>query len=590
MYTLIYVFIRQTSTLSPLAGYFPLIGEAGLDILAAYFCLLGWRTTNYNMFSTYLPMALSFLMAALADGIYNIGLNLYGNTYNNLSYTLCFEIPFLIFLVLQLVVWIKVFIENTRQYVERKSMLILPFILLAGLLSSLFMFGVNWKIGYFSQTGKIQLIDTIVEVLGFAFSSITLARCKTKHICFLSLGFLLIISSDLIIRYNVVSGITPYLSIFECTWVLGLALICLGLWDYRIGEDIFTLSPLNNLKTQISIWLLVLLFSSFFILIFCYAFFHFPTGNIDDIYLLCLTLFIPVTTIVITASTYIASMILSPLHNIDRIIRIFIKSPESYRDEENTIKYDKIEEFRLIETFVRGSFSEYSKSAALQKKMSDLVSQVSHDLRSPLIALNIMTDAIKDDISDEKLGIIKSCVSQIYSIADDLLAYKRRLAVDSDGAVNSKKLTNNYLIELLTGTFNQKIIEYKGSLVKFMLNIETVNDIFDVMLDPIALKRVISNLINNAVEATAEGGLVTLDYNFISDKIVIDVTDTGCGFPDSAILAVENKIKSTKPNGNGLGLLHAIEFITKNRGKYEVINRSQGAIFRMIFPAYIAET
>ena len=93
---------------------------------------------------------------------------------------------------------------------------------------AMFMFGLKWQIQYFSLKGIFQSIDTILEVIGFFMATICLARAQTFLIRFTGIGYLLIIASDFIIRYHVVSGMVPYLSSLESTWILGLTLMSLG--------------------------------------------------------------------------------------------------------------------------------------------------------------------------------------------------------------------------------------------------------------------------------------------------------------------------------------------------------------------------
>ena len=86
----------------------------------------------------------------------------------------------------------------------------LPNIVLSILLLIIFIFGIPWKIDYFSVVGLFQSLDTFIEASSFALATICLARSKNKVLHFIAIGYLIIISSDFVIRYYVVSGKIPY--------------------------------------------------------------------------------------------------------------------------------------------------------------------------------------------------------------------------------------------------------------------------------------------------------------------------------------------------------------------------------------------
>lgn len=236
LYALVYSMLKINSSTTTFAGYFALVGETALDIVAAILAFNLWRQLRTEKIRfIYLIFCLAFISAAFADSIYNLVLNLFQFRYINPVVVSLFDIPFAIFLFFQAMAWFLILLANRDDSLKRNRISLIPYTILSVLIFSMFIFGFSWKIKYFSIIGIFQLVDTFLEVIGFSLATLCLARAKSSLIRFLAIGYLLIVSSDLIIRYNVVSGYVPYLSMLETTWVLGLVFICLGF--FLTGRD-----------------------------------------------------------------------------------------------------------------------------------------------------------------------------------------------------------------------------------------------------------------------------------------------------------------------------------------------------------------
>ncbi|MHB1948719.1 MAG: hypothetical protein ACYCQI_11480 [Gammaproteobacteria bacterium] len=222
------VLTRNNSNI--VAGYFALIGQVGMDMVAAILTFHMFATSKEsNTKLIYLMFFISFVAAILADGIYNLTMNILDIKYFS-SINSFFEIPFILFLLFQVIAWGKIFFSdnNNSSPSSIKKYPYFPYLVFSTLIFLMFVFGIPWKIGYLSLVGLYQVADTLLEVIGYTLATICLARAKSTTIRFASIGYLVIISSDLLIRYNVVSGLIPLLNPFETTWVLGLLLMVSG--------------------------------------------------------------------------------------------------------------------------------------------------------------------------------------------------------------------------------------------------------------------------------------------------------------------------------------------------------------------------
>lgn len=109
--------------------------------------------------------------------------------------------------------------------------------------------------------------------------------------------------------------------------------------------------------------------------------------------------------------------------------------------------------------------------------------------------------------------------------------------------------------------------------------------------NPLLLQTVLSNLINNAVEAIPERGLVSVHVQSDADKIRISVTDTGCGIDAETLERIKNEGGSYgKPDGNGLGLSHARTQIQLWNGKFDLVStRGFGTSVQLEIPRWTAD-
>ena len=123
---------------------------------------------------------------------------------------------------MQLAGWASILLLHQNAEDKNKTFTYLPYAILSIIMFGIFIFCIPWKIDHFSSIGIFQTIDTALEVAGFALATICLARANTRLIRLMGIGYLMIVSSDFIIRYYVVSGLIPYLALLTQH----------GFWDF----------------------------------------------------------------------------------------------------------------------------------------------------------------------------------------------------------------------------------------------------------------------------------------------------------------------------------------------------------------------
>jgi signal transduction histidine kinase len=112
-------------------------------------------------------------------------------------------------------------------------------------------------------------------------------------------------------------------------------------------------------------------------------------------------------------------------------------------------------------------------------------------------------------------------------------------------------------------------------------------DSFEVKADPYLLKRVLINLVTNAVQAMPQGGNLSVATDINSAGLVsISVKDTGLGIPEKIRSQIFTPLFTTKPRGQGFGLAVCKRVIEAHGGSihYKSVE-GQGTEFVIVFPS-----
>jgi len=219
-------------------------------------------------------------------------------------------------------------------------------------------------------------------------------------------------------------------------------------------------------------------------------------------------------------------------------------------------------------------------AAEREKAFSELARQVAHDVRSPLAALETMGNDISI-LPEQHRAIIRSAVSRVRDIANNLLDKHREAAIDGKTGIDGQSATviNNGCSACLISSLIDPLLTEKRMQFRSNPGIEIEGHFADASyglfasINPAEFKRVLSNLINNAVEALGEKGSVAVNLSGIGNTAVLEVRDTGAGIAPDLLLKLGKKGETHgKPGGSGLGLFHAITTVESWGGRLEIIS------------------
>lgn len=188
----------------------------------------------------------------------------------------------------------------------------------------------------------------------------------------------------------------------------------------------------------------------------------------------------------------------------------------------------------------------------------DLIANVSHELRTPLSLIRGYAETIRDVTGEnpekrtKQLGIIIEETDRLSKIVDDIL----NLSQLQSGYVELNKFQFSVNETLEKISKNYEVLQEKTGV---KLIFDSKNDIM-LYADKARIEQVFFNLINNAFSHTKEGGSVTVRIIEKTEKVRVEIADTGSGIPPEDIPFIwdryykADKTGRKKTVGTGLGL------------------------------------
>lgn len=221
----------------------------------------------------------------------------------------------------------------------------------------------------------------------------------------------------------------------------------------------------------------------------------------------------------------------------------------------------------------------------IQSEKLSAVGQLSagivHDVKNPLAVIKGLAEEIQEDLDDrpeiiEYLNIISDNASKADVILSDLMTFTRQSNFElkhqnvCDSVDRAVRLTN-----------------YLARKEHVSIDINHENEPLMASYDGQQIEQVITNLIQNAVQAMPRGGDLIITTKSEGEYAVIRIRDTGTGIPEEKIERIFDPFYTTKPagQGTGLGLSVSHGIIQKHKGEITVTSEvGNGTTFIVQLP------
>lgn len=199
------------------------------------------------------------------------------------------------------------------------------------------------------------------------------------------------------------------------------------------------------------------------------------------------------------------------------------------------------------------------------------VKKLVHDLRSPLAALKMVYEASKHLLPEQNSKAAQNATYRLEGIINRLL--------NSDGSifVDAEKIN---LHTSITRILSEKDMEYHNSNVDIYYSYTSDAEKANVCGYIDDFERMLSNLINNAVEACIESSknkdaIVMINLLTLGSKIFLTLGDNGKGMTLEVLQKLRNGVAVTsgKENGHGIGFVQIKDTIRKLNGDLDIESR-----------------
>ncbi len=221
----------------------------------------------------------------------------------------------------------------------------------------------------------------------------------------------------------------------------------------------------------------------------------------------------------------------------------------------------------------------------LVEKQKKFVSNISHELKSPLTAILGFLQILKEEKEYNQV-ILNYMESETIKLKDLVLDILEVSKLQSYELKLQKKTIN--LSWLLLKICDENI-NLKAS--KFNISINTnIQDGISLIADEDKISQAIVNLLDNAIKySNPHNQINVLLYKNFNQEILIEVKDSGIGIPENEVCYIFDRFYRAKNalsiGGNGLGLTIFKEIIEMHGGRIEVASKvGQGSTFTIILP------
>ena len=224
---------------------------------------------------------------------------------------------------------------------------------------------------------------------------------------------------------------------------------------------------------------------------------------------------------------------------------------------------EKYQEFQLIHQRIVNLVNQVNRDSS-ELATSNLIKRVIHDVKSPLSILNISISkiTINKEINKNVINSIENSINLINHTFTSLIN------IENKSYSSSSTLTYILVKYLLDDLYFSKLIEWRNSRNFIYENRLTKNDSW-ILSIPYDFMNKISNLLNNAYEATKENALIKLKLFDNNEYIKIQIIDNGHGMNNQQLIDACSGI-SSKKNGQGVGLSSSIKYFKQVGGKLNI--------------------
>ena len=252
--------------------------------------------------------------------------------------------------------------------------------------------------------------------------------------------------------------------------------------------------------------------------------------------------------------------------------------PELGLEAEGRMLILRSEIYKLASTLQEQYAGEVKKNSY----MADMLSNISHQIKTPLTAINLMTDALKSGNMDEAQR--RRCIANITAQTDHITWLVRSLLAlaEIDAGVLVLKKESVSVKDMIDDIVSGIAIEADIKDVAIEVNVPSENK---VNCDRRWMSEAFSNIIKNSLQHTEAGGTIMITSEETNLSVNIRIEDNGCGISKKDLPNIFERFyhgEKSDPNSNGIGLSLAKQIINSQNGTISCESEEgRGTIFEI---------
>ncbi|MDR7543123.1 MAG: ATP-binding protein [Armatimonadota bacterium] len=224
----------------------------------------------------------------------------------------------------------------------------------------------------------------------------------------------------------------------------------------------------------------------------------------------------------------------------------------------------------------------------LERARRELTANVSHELRTPLTSIKgfaetLLAGAVRDEPTARRfLEIIDQETNRLVKLVDDLLDLSQ---------LESKRLSLELGPVRVREVVADAVLRMKSLAGARELELRPAESDVAVVADRDRLAQVLTNLLDNAIKFTPEGGRIAVGWRTLNGEVEVTVADDGPGIPPTDLPYVferfykADRSRSPVPGGTGLGLAITKHIIEAHGGRIRVASTpGEGTTFSFTLP------
>lgn len=225
---------------------------------------------------------------------------------------------------------------------------------------------------------------------------------------------------------------------------------------------------------------------------------------------------------------------------------------------------------------------QYAGEVKKNTYMADMLSNISHQIKTPLTAINLMTDALKNGNLDEVSR--RRCIANIEDQTDHITWLVRTLLTlaEIDAGVLVLKKESVQVREIIDDIVSGIAIEADIKDVAVEVNVPDENT---VNCDKRWMSEALSNIIKNSLQHTGAGGTIRIFSEETNLSVNIRIEDNGCGISKKDLPHIFERFyhgEKSDPGSNGIGLSLSKQIINSQNGTVSCESEEgKGTIFEI---------